>query len=69
MDRIGELYDSLKEMEDEYQWTQEPELKLRMLATAREINDLLINEKYQWQTKSNWMIDACEIDIHHQISY
>lgn len=43
---IEELYDSLKEMEDEYQWTQDPELKLRMLATAREINDLLINEKY-----------------------
>lgn len=43
---VSELYDSLKEMEEEYQWTQDPELKLRMLATAREINDLLINEKY-----------------------
>ncbi len=43
---VEELYDSLKEMEDEYQWTQDPELKLRMLATARQINDLLINEKY-----------------------
>lgn len=50
---VEELYDSLKEMEDEYQWTQDPELKLRMLATAREINDLLINEKYvsiHWQS-------------------
>lgn len=49
---VTELYDSLKEMEEEYQWTQDPELKLRMLATAREINDLLINEKYvsiHWQ--------------------
>ena len=43
---VEELYDSLKEMEDEYQRTQDPELKLRMLATARQINDLLINEKY-----------------------
>ena len=61
MDKIGELYDSLKEMEDEYQWTQEPELKLRMLATAREINDLLINQKYNdglwFAGKTEWSSD------------
>lgn len=39
---VDELYQALKEMEEEYQWTQSPELKLKMLATAREINDLLI---------------------------
>lgn len=39
---VDELYQSLKEMEEEYQRTQSPELKLKMLATAREINDLLI---------------------------
>lgn len=39
---VDELYQALTEMEEEYQWTQSPELKLKMLATAREINDLLI---------------------------
>ncbi len=39
---VDELYQALTEMEEEYQWTQSPELKLKMLATAKEINDLLI---------------------------
>lgn len=50
---VQELYDQLLEMEEEYQWTQSPELKLRMLETARQINDLLINERYNAWRVSN----------------
>ena len=52
-DEIWELYDSLKEMEEEYDWTQDPELKLRMLETARQINDLLLDQKYD-ENRRNW---------------
>jgi len=38
---IDEQYALLKALEDEYQWTQDPETKEKMLGIAHWINDLL----------------------------
>lgn len=40
---VDELYQTLTELEDEYQWTQNPNTKLQMMSITREINDLLRN--------------------------
>lgn len=54
VNQIDELYKALSEMEEEYQWTQDVELKLRMQDTAQKINDLLLNERYNdWRTNTN----------------
>lgn len=38
---VDEQYSLLKQLEDEYQWTQNPETKERMLMIAHNINDVL----------------------------
>lgn len=40
---VDELYQTLSELEQEYQWTQAPQTKLEMLNIAREINDIIKN--------------------------
>ena len=41
---VDELLRTLEWMEEEYQRTQSPELKLKMVETAKEINDLLLKK-------------------------
>ena len=47
---VDEQYALLKQLEDEYQWTQDIETKERMMAIAHWINDMLtsnlISKKY-----------------------
>lgn len=38
---VDEQYDLLKDLEYEYQYTQDPETKEKMMAIAHSINDLL----------------------------
>lgn len=38
---IDEQYALLKALEDEYQWTQDPETKEKMMGICRDINSLL----------------------------
>lgn len=38
---VDEQYALLKALEEEYQWTQDPETKEKMMAIAHNINDLL----------------------------
>lgn len=38
---VDEQYALLKALEEEYQWTQDPETKEKMMAIAHWINDLL----------------------------
>lgn len=40
---IDEQYALLKALEEEYQWTQDPETKLKMLRIWHNINDMLTN--------------------------
>lgn len=38
---IDEQYALLKQLEDEYQWTQDPETKEKILSISHNINDML----------------------------
>lgn len=38
---VDEQYALLKQLEEEYQWTQDIETKERMMAIAHDINDML----------------------------
>jgi len=38
---VDEQYALLKDLEEDYQWTQDPETKEKMMAIAHNINDLL----------------------------
>lgn len=38
---VDEQYALLKDLEEDYQWTQNPETKEKMMAIAHSINDLL----------------------------
>lgn len=38
---VDEQYALLKALEEEYQWTQDPETKERMMAITHSINDVL----------------------------
>lgn len=40
---VDEQYALLKQLEDEYQWTQDIETKERMMRIAHNINDMLTN--------------------------
>lgn len=38
---VDEQYALLKDLEEDYQWTQDPETKEKMMAIAHSINDML----------------------------